>query len=59
MDERKNVQSQGARAMLELNASQAVLLLDEVSHSRLCQPVLRSLSYYTDFFDFSILRKKL
>ena len=47
------------RAMLELNASQAVLLLDEVSHSRLCQPVLRSLSYYTDFFDFSILRKKL
>lgn len=47
------------RAMLKLNASQAVLLLDEVSHSRLCQPVLRSLSYYTDFFDFSILRKKL
>lgn len=46
------------RQMLELEPSQVLLLLDEVSSTRLCQPVLRSLSYYTDFFDFSILRKK-
>jgi len=25
----------------------------------LCRPVMRSLSYYTNFFDFSILRKLL
>ena len=36
-----------------------VLLLDEVCFNRLCRPVMRSLSYYTNFFDFSILRKLL
>ena len=36
-----------------------MLLLDEVCYNRLCKPVMRSLSYYTNFFDFSILRKLL
>ena len=34
-------------------------LLDEVCFNRLCRPVMRSLSYYTNFFDFSIFRKLL
>ena len=38
---------------------EAMLLLDEICYNRLCHPVMRSLSYYTNFFDFSILRKLL
>lgn len=45
------------RNMLRLNAGDALLLLDEVCYNRLCRPVMRSFSYYTDYFDFSILRK--
>lgn len=48
----------GMRRLLELAPGEALLLLDEVSYTRLCLPVMRSLGYYTNFFDFSILRKK-
>ena len=41
------------------DAIEAMLLLDEVCYTRLCRPVLRAFSYYTNFFDFSILRKLL
>ena len=47
------------RAAMQLDAGEAMLLLDEVCYTRLCRPVLRALSYYTNFFDFSILRKLL
>ena len=43
----------------QLAPGEAMLLLDEVCFNRLCRPVMRSLSYYTNFFDFSILRKLL
>ncbi len=42
---------------LSLGSGEALLLLDEVCSTRLCQPVLHSYSYYTSFFDFSLLRK--
>ena len=42
---------------LSLGGGEALLLLDEVCSTRLCQPVLHSYSYYTSFFDFSLLRK--
>ena len=44
---------------MRLAPGEAMLLLDEVCFNRLCRPVMRSLSYYTNFFDFSILRKLL
>ena len=47
------------RAAMRLAPGEAMLLLDEICFNRLCQPVMRSLSYYTNFFDFSILRKLL
>ena len=47
------------RAAMRLAPGEAMLLLDEVCYNRLCHPVMRSLSYYTNFFDFSILRKLL
>ena len=47
------------RTAMQLDAGEAMLLLDEVCYTRLCRPVLRALSYYTNFFDFSILRKLL
>ena len=47
------------RAAMRLAPGEAMLLLDEVCFNRLCKPVMRSLSYYTNFFDFSILRKLL
>ena len=47
------------RTAMRLAPGEAMLLLDEVCYTRLCRPVLRALSYYTNFFDFSILRKLL
>lgn len=47
------------RAAMRLAPGEAMLLLDEVCYTRLCRPVLRAFSYYTNFFDFSILRKLL
>ena len=47
------------RSAMRLAPGEAMLLLDEVCFNRLCKPVMRSLSYYTNFFDFSILRKLL
>lgn len=47
------------RTAMRLAPGEAMLLLDEVCFNRLCRPVMRSLSYYTNFFDFSILRKLL
>lgn len=47
------------RTALRLTAGEATLLLDEVCYNRLCRPIMRSLSYYTNFFDFSILRKMI
>lgn len=48
----------GIRGMMHLASNEALMLLDEVSYTRLCKPVIRSLTYYTNFFDFTILRKK-
>ena len=45
------------RRLLQLRENQALLMLDEVFYSRLCRPILHCHTYYTDFFDFSIVRK--
>lgn len=47
------------RSSMRLAPDEAMLLLDEVCYNRLCRPIMRSFSYYTNFFDFSILRKML
>ena len=44
---------------MRLAPGEAMLQLDEKSYNRLCHPVMRSLSYYTNIFDLSILRKLL
>lgn len=51
--------NESIRAAMRLAPGEAMLLLDEVCYNRLCKPIIRSLSYYTNFFDFSILRKLL
>ena len=51
--------NEAIRAAVQIAPNEAMLLLDEVCYNRLCRPVMRSFSYYTDFFDFSILRKML
>lgn len=47
------------RQTLHVPSHEAILLMDEVSFSKLAKPVMYSLSYYTNFFHFSILRKKV
>lgn len=47
------------RGKLALRPDDALILLDEVGYGKSSKPLLRSLEYYTDFFDFSMLRKKL
>ncbi len=46
------------RSKLNLRSGEALILLDEVGYEKPNRPLLRSLEFYTDFFDFSILRKK-
>lgn len=46
------------RKKLELKPEEALILLDEISCDRQNRPVLRSFEFYTDFFDFFILRKR-
>ena len=47
-----------ARRMLSIQPHEALLLLEEVSYTKLAKPVMYSLSYYTAFFHFALLRKK-
>ena len=37
----------------------ALLMIDELGYYRLKYPVIQTYAYYTDFFDFTMLRKKL
>lgn len=46
------------RRLLQVPHGGALLMLDEVGFCRLSRPVLRSLEFYTSFFDFTMLRKK-
>ncbi|MEF9853571.1 MAG: GntR family transcriptional regulator [Hydrogenoanaerobacterium sp.] len=46
------------RNKLNLKPNDALIMLDEVGYCKLSRPVLRSLEFYTDFFDFTMLRKK-
>lgn len=50
--------SSDIRTLLDIDPENAVLLMEEVSFTKLCRPVMTSLTYYTNFFDFSLLRKK-
>lgn len=45
------------RRALEQRRDQALLELNETCYSRLCRPVLRCRTFYTDFFDFALVRK--
>ena len=47
------------RRLLSVGQDKALLLLDEICYSRLCSPVMHCYTYYTDFFDFQIVRKLL
>lgn len=49
---------ENTRQLLKLTPDEALLLMEEVSYTKLCRPVMTSLTYYTSFFDFSVLRKK-
>lgn len=46
------------RSRLELPDSDALMLLDETGFTRLGVPIMRSLEFYTPFFEFTMLRKK-
>lgn len=47
------------REKLKLDETKALLLMDEIGYYKLNKPILHSYSYYTDFFDFSLLRKRV
>ena len=49
--------SPGVRRQLGLRADQALLRLDETCYSRLCKPVICCQTWYTDFFNFAMVRK--
>ena len=49
----------GIRRQLALRPEQALLQLEEICYSRLCKSVLCCQTYYTDFFDFAMVRKLL
>lgn len=50
--------SPAVRQKLRVKDGDALMLLDEVGYCKLSRPVMRSFEYYTNFFEFTILRKK-
>lgn len=46
------------RGQLQVADSEALLFLDEVGYYKLTQPILQSTGFYTDFFEFTMLRKR-
>lgn len=46
------------REKLAAREDSALLKLDEVGYCKLSRPVLRSFEYYSDYFEFTMLRKK-
>lgn len=47
------------RQLLEMKENEALFLLDEVGYYRLKQPIFHSYGFYSNFFDFTMLRKRL
>lgn len=47
------------REKLKIQPEEALLLMDEVGYYKLSIPILHSYGYYTNFFDFSLLRKRV
>lgn len=47
------------RGKLKIKPEEALLLMDEVGYYKLSFPILHSYGYYTSFFDFSLLRKRV
>lgn len=45
------------RRLLRLGPDKALLELHETCYSRMCRPVVRSRTLYTDYFDFALVRK--
>ena len=45
------------RRLLRLGPDKALLELQETCYSRLCRPVVRSRTLYTEYFDFALVRK--
>ena len=50
--------SPAIRQKLAVPDGEALMLLDEVGFCKLSRPVMRSFEYYTNFFEFTMLRKK-
>lgn len=48
-----------AREMLYAKDGEALMMLDETSYYKLSRPIIQTEAYYTNFFGFTILRKKL
>lgn len=47
------------RKKLNVNDNKPLIMLDEIGYSKLGHPIMRSFEYYTDFFNFTVLRRKL
>lgn len=43
---------------LEVPAGQALFFVDEVGYYKLSRPIIQTFGYYTNFFNFAMLRKK-
>lgn len=48
-----------AREMLCVKDGEALMMLDETSYYKLSRPIIQTEAYYTNFFGFTMLRKKL
>lgn len=47
------------RELMGAKEDEAFMMLDEVSYYKLSRPIIHTYAYYTSFFEFTILRKKL
>lgn len=49
---------QPIRASLKVAEDEAITLLDEVGYYKLSRPILHTSGFYTNYFDFTMMRKK-
>lgn len=47
------------RQFLEVPDGEALIFIDEIGYYKLSHPIMQTYAYYTNFFDFTILRKMM
>lgn len=51
--------SEPVRQQLQVKDGEALIFMDEIGYYKLSSPIIHTLGFYTNFFEFSMLRKRI